>query len=167
MLDRDVFRQITTQACVLGLLLVSGVPVLAQPPSEALVREALACTRAEERFTVGRDNGFKAGFNSVDSSSMLPEAVKQEILRRFQRVADQVFSWRDVESRFIELYQTHYTKAELEGLMRFCSDPAYRALVEADLKMIPASLQIGVEFQPQIQSLMQKELEEVFQELSQ
>ena len=160
-------RLIQTQASVLGLLIVSSLPVTAQPPSEALVRDALACTRAEERFTVGRDNGFKAGFNSVATTSVLPESVKTEILKRFQRVADQVFSWRDVEPRFIELYQRHYTKAELEGLMTFCSDPIYRALVEADLKMIPASMQIGVDFQPQIQRLMQKELEEVFEQLSQ
>ena len=166
MLDRNVFKVIQTHVGVVGVLIVSSLPVLAQPPSEALVQEALVCTRAEERFTVGRDNGFKAGFNSVASSAALPEAVKQDILKRFQRVADQVFSWRDVESRFIELYQRYYTTTELEGLIKLCSDPIYQALVEADLRMIPASMQIGVDFQPQIQRLMQKELEEVFEQLS-
>ena len=92
--------------------------------------------------------------------------MKQDIFMRFQRVADQVFSWRNVESRFIALYQRHYTTADLEGLMKFCRDPVYRALVDADLKMIPAATQIGLDFQPQIQALMQKELEEVFKELS-
>ena len=159
-------RLFQTKLGVLGLLLVSSCPGFAQPPSEALVREALACTRAEERFTIGRDAGFKAGFNSTASASMLPEAMKQDIFMRFQRVADQVFSWRNVESRFIALYQRYYTTADLEGLMKFCRDPVYRALVDADLKMIPAATQIGLDFQPQIQALMQKELEEVFKELS-
>ena len=37
---------------------------------------------------------------------------------------------------------------------------------DADLEMIPAATQIGLDFQPQIQSLMVKELEEVFKGLS-
>ena len=166
MLARIGLTLIPMQLGVLGLLLVSGDPGLAQPPSEALVREALACTRAEERFTIGRDAGFKAGFNSTASASTLPEAMKQDIFERFQRVADQVFSWRNVESRFIALFQRYYTTADLEGLRRLCSDPVYRRLLDADLKMIPAATQIGLDFQPQIQSLMQKELEEVFKGLS-
>ena len=165
-LIRPGVRLIQTKLSLLGLLLFSSVPAVAQPPSEALVREALDCIRAEERFILGRDAGFKVGFNSTPSAAALPESAKQEIFQLFQQVADQVFSWQIVEPRFIQMYQRYYSRAELEHLREFCSDPNYRALVEADLKMIPASMQIGTEFQPEMQRLMQNKLQEFLLQLS-
>ena len=166
MLVRRGARLIKTKLCVVGLLFFGSVPAVAQPPSEALVREALDCIRAEERFILGRDAGFKVGFNSTPSAAALPESAKQEIFQLFQQVADQVFSWQIVESRFIQLYQRYYSRADLEHLREFCSDPNYRALVEADLNMLPASIQIGKEFQPEMQRLMQEKLQEYFLQLS-
>mgnify|MGYP001203306696 CR=1 FL=1 len=152
------------RCCLLALLLASSPAVMAQPSQEALIRKLLVCIKAEERFTLSRDEAFVRGFNAAPSAAALPESLKQQIYALFQQTADEVFSWQVVQDRFIELYKNNFSSNELLSLKKLCSDPDYRVVVDADLRIIPDSLSIGFEFQPELQRRFQRRLEELLQQ---
>lgn len=107
------------QLLLLMVLLSNAAPGIAQPSSQSLVREVLSCTRAEERFVIARDEGFKVGFNSASGPQALPEPLKQEIFALFRRIADDVYSWQTMEPRFVRLYQRYYTREQLEAIREY------------------------------------------------
>ena len=113
-----------------------------------LVREAMVCTRAEQRFTLGRNLGFRSGFNSNPQAAALPPKIKQQFYETFLRVADQVFSWKQVAPKYEELYLKTYSLKDLLALQSYCRDPRYKQLISKDLEMLPGGFAIGQEFQP-------------------
>ena len=149
------------QLLLLMVLLSNAAPGIAQPSSQSLVREVLSCTRAEERFVIARDEGFKVGFNSASGPQALPEPLKQEIFALFRRIADDVYSWKTMEPRFVRLYQRYYTREQLEAIREYCTDPTYRAVVDTELRMLPDAMRIGNEFQPELQRLLREGIQEL------
>ena len=102
--------------------------------------------------------------NAAQSSAALPQTLKQQIYALFQQTAEEVFSWQVVQDRFIELYKNNFSSNDLLSLKKLCSDPDYRAVVDADLRIIPDSLSIGFEFQPELQRRFQRRLKELLQQ---
>ena len=157
-------RALQRRCCLLALfLLAANSAVVAQPSKDALIRELLVCIKAEERFTLSRDEGFKRGFNASASAAALPDSLKAEIYALFEQTAEDVFSWELVQERFVDLYKTNFNDNELESLRRLCSDPTYQSIVDAELRIIPDSLSIGFEFQPELQRRFQEGLQELLQ----
>lgn len=151
--------------CALGvlcLLLVQG-PALAQSATDASIRQLLAVTQAQKLVDgmYGQLDGMlraameqKLGDRQLTpEQSKIVEDTQSEIVALFQRE----MGWSALEPTMIEVYRTHFSEAEVQGMLQFYESEVGRSTIAK----MPAVMQSSMEITQQRMATLIPQIEQI------
>ena len=121
---------------VLACAAFVSLPALAEPATEATIKEVLVASHAQkliEGMTLQFD-GMMATATQQALQGRTPTAKQQQAITNMQgkmsALMKESLTWAKFEPMYIRLYQQTFTEEEVAGILAFYKTPAGQALIE-------------------------------------
>jgi len=115
--------------------LLGALPVMAQPASDATIREVLTVTKSEQ-LVQGIRGQVKAQLDGIVQKTIketAPNAKQMQALNAMNEkmlaVLDEELAWSKREPVYVKMYRETFTEEEMLGMLAFYKTPAGQAMI--------------------------------------
>ena len=163
------------KSALAALLLLSSAAALAEPASEASIRQLLDVTQAQKLVDGMRDQVSATINNSMSQEiqQSLHGATptprqEQAIANMKSRMVDLIqgaLTWKKLEPRYMSLYRDTFSEEEVEGMLAFYRTPAGQAVINKmpvlAQKTVQETQKMISDMTPQLQQIMEQYVTEM------
>ena len=158
-----------------ALLLLSSAAALAEPASEASIKQLLDVTQARKLVDGTRDQVGSMMNSTMDQTiqKSLQGATptpkqEQAIANMKSRMVDLIqgaLTWEKLEPRYMSLYRDTFSEEEVEGMLAFYRTPAGQAVINKMPVLVQKSIQetqkMISDMTPQMRQIMEQYVTEM------